>query len=327
MALLLHMPSNETPEIVIHGGDYEHTLGMPGAYAGVSVGYEIRRTREIFEEMLEHRRFEVCEFSLANYLTLRGTGQDWLTAVPVFPYRAFRQSLAAVRRDSPLVDLAQLAGTRIGVEDYSMTAAVWFRGVLRDECGVDHRSVTWVTRAKQRFSFPSGARVETAAQDLETLLLDGDIDAFLGMSLRDSALPPTERRLRPLLPDAQAQEEAYFMRTGIYPIHHCVVIRNDVLERAPRAADAVYAAYSAAKERAYRRQLGTTLLPWAKAYWTRNFERFGGDPLPYGLTATNRLTIGRLAGYLHEQGFIGAEPVIDTLFTRPQVPSPSTGEG
>ena len=41
-----------------------------------------------------------------------------------------------------------------------MTAAVWFRGLLRDEYGVDHRSITWVTRQKQRFSFPAGARVE-----------------------------------------------------------------------------------------------------------------------------------------------------------------------
>jgi 4,5-dihydroxyphthalate decarboxylase len=269
--------------------------------------------------MLERRHHEVCEFSLANYLTLRGTGQDWLTAVPVFPFRAFRHSLAAVRRDSPLANLAQLAGTRVGVEDYSMTAAVWFRGLLRDEYGVDHRSITWVTREKQRFPFPSGAPVEKTAQDLETLLHNGGIDAFLGMSLRDSALPPAERRLRPLIRDAQAEEEAYFARTGIYPIHHCVVIRNDALAREPALADAVFGAYAAAKERAYRRQLGTTLAPWGNAHWSSVFQRFGGDPLPYGLTPANHAVIDLLAGYLREQGFIEMKPAIDGVFAAPSI--------
>lgn len=311
------MASNRLREFIIHGGDYEHTLGIPGAYAGVELGYEAQKLQGLFAEMLERRHHEVCEFSLANYLTLRGTRQDWLTAVPVFPYRAFRHSLAAVRRDSPLLGLSQLAGTRVGVEDYSMTAAVWFRGLLRDEYGVDHRSITWVTREKQRFPFPSGARVEKTAQDLETLLHDGGIDAFLGMSLRDSALPPAERRLRPLIPDAQAEEEAYFARTGIYPIHHCVVIRNDALEREPALVDAVYSAYAAAKERACRRQLGATMVPWGKPYWAHMFERFGGDPLPYGLTPVNRPVIERLAGYLQEQGFIETKPAIDAVFAAP----------
>jgi 4,5-dihydroxyphthalate decarboxylase len=311
------MSSNETPEIIIRGGDYEHTLGIPGVYSGVRLGYEAPGMQGLFADMLEHRCYEACEFSLANYLTLRATGQDWLTAVPIFPYRTFRHSLAVVRRDSALVSLAELAGKRVGVEDYSMTAAVWFRGLLEDEYGVDRRAIAWITRAKQRFPFPAGARVETTTRDLEELLSEGSIDAFLGMSLRDSALPPGERRLRPLLSDARREEEAYFERTSIYPIHHCVVIRNDMLDRVPALVDAVVGAYVAAKERAYRRQLGTTVVPWGKAHWASMFQRFSGDPLPYGLTPANRLVIERLSRYLHEQGFIPTEPVTDALFAVP----------
>src|SRR5687768_8166800 len=110
--------------------------------------------------MLEERRFEACEFSLANYITLRCNGHDWLSAVPVFPYRAFRHGLAVTRRESSLTRLEDLEGARIGVEDYSMTAAVWFRGVLRDHHGVDLDSISWVTHAKQRFEVPARARVE-----------------------------------------------------------------------------------------------------------------------------------------------------------------------
>ena len=159
------MVGTERPEIAITGGDYEHTLDIPGEYAGARLGYEARRLQGLFADMLERRHCEVCEFSLANYLTLRATGENWLTAVPVFPYRAFRHSLAVVRRESELASPAQLAGKRIGVEDYSMTAAVWFRGLLKDEYGVDHRQIAWVTRRRQRFPFPAGARVVLIASE------------------------------------------------------------------------------------------------------------------------------------------------------------------
>ncbi len=308
-------------EIVVRGAIYEHTLGIAGSYgAGIRLGYETMSVRNTFIGMVESRRLEVCEFSLANYITLRAAGQDWLTAIPVFPYRAFRHSLAVTRRDSPLASLGQLQGKRIGVDDYSMTAAVWFRGLLREEYGVDHRSITWVTGPRQRFPFPSDANVETRDADLENLLCDGEIDAWLGFGLRDTRLPPQQRRLRPVVQDAETEERAYYGRTAIYPIHHCVVIRNDVLEQTPALLGAVYGAYVAAKERAYERKLGTTLMPWAEAHWLRMFELFGGDPLPYGLTPVNRLVIARLALYLQEQGFVRTLPDIDAIFACPIPP-------
>ena len=151
---------------------------------GVRLAYEAMRVQDIFVAMLESRRFEVCEFSLANYLTLRSTGHDWLTAVPVFPYRAFRHGLAVTRRDSALTSLTQLSGKRIGVEDYSMTAAVWFRGLLEDEYGVDPRSITWVTRRKQRS--PSRSTPESIERCLSRRAALEASDAMLGFSLKDA---------------------------------------------------------------------------------------------------------------------------------------------
>jgi 4,5-dihydroxyphthalate decarboxylase len=196
-----------------------------------------------------------------------------------------------------------------------MTAAVWFRGLLQEEYGVDARSIRWVTRSKQRLPFPGSANVETADADLEALLCDGAIDAMLGFALKDALLPASERRLRAVLADAQAQERAYYARTRIFPISHCVVIRNDVLEKHPALPDAVLAAYVSAKERAFQRQLGTTLVPWGKAHWAGTFELFGGDPLPYGLTPENRKVVERLGQYLKQQGFIESVPTIEKLFT------------
>ena len=309
--------ASDIPEIVIRGHDYEHTLGIAGVYGGIRLGYEVMRVQDTFTGMVEAGQLEVCEFSLANYITLRATGQHWLTAIPIFPYRAFRHSLAVTRRDSALESLAELTGKRIGLDDYSMTAAVWFRGLLREEYGVDHRSITWVTRPKQRFPLPAGAAVEISDTDLEDLLCEGEIDAMLAFTLRDAHRPVSQRLLRPVLRNAQAEEQSYYERTSVYPIHHCVVIRNDALERNPALADTVYGAYTAAKARAYQRKLGTTLAPWGNAHWARAFELFGGDPLPYGLTPANRAIAGRLASHLQEQGFIETLPDLVKLFAVP----------
>jgi 4,5-dihydroxyphthalate decarboxylase len=308
------MTANHPPEITLHGGDHEHVLGIAADYNGVRLAYETKRLQDIFVAMLETRCYEVCEFSLANYIVLRASGQHWLSAIPVFPFRAFRHGGAITRRDSTLSGLVQLAGKRVGVDDYSMTAAVWFRGLLQQEYGVDHRSITWVSYAKQRLPLPRDASVELTTHDLEETLLDGGIDAMLAFSVKDAGLPPPQRRLRSVLADPQAVEQDYYRRTGIYPINHCVVIRNDALKRIPSLATTVYEAYAAAKARAYQRQLGSTLTPWGKLHWARTFELFDGDPLPYGLTPRNRRVVELLAQNLHEQGFIDSVPDIDSLF-------------
>jgi 4,5-dihydroxyphthalate decarboxylase len=304
-------------EIVVRGMEYEHTLGVPGSYDGITLRHEFARVHDTFTGMTQGRRFEVCEFSLANYLTLRAAGNGWLTAIPVFPYRAFRHSLAFTRKDSPLVGLRELAGRRVGVEDYSMTAAVWFRALLREEYGVDHRSITWVTRPGQRFPLPRGATVEQTDSDLEALAAEGAIDALLVVSPRDARRARHERQLRPVLSDAQSEERAYYERTRTYPIHHCIVIRCDVLERIPTLPNILYGAYERAKTRAYERRLGATLVPWGGGHWLRTFDLFGGDPLPYGWTPANRAIVERLAHALQEQGFVAAVPDVNRLFTLP----------
>jgi 4,5-dihydroxyphthalate decarboxylase len=301
-------------DIVIRGGEHEHTRDLAGDYGSVRLGYERMRLQDTFDAMMARRPFEVCEFSLANYIVLRAAGEDWLSAIPVFPFRAFRHSLALVRRDSALRGPGDLAGKRVGVEDYSMTAAVWYRALLRSEFGVDWRAITWVTYEKQRFPLPRSAPVDTTTRDLEDLLCEGGIDALLGFAVRDSSLPAIERRLRPLLADSGEVESEYFRRTGIYPINHCMVIRSDVLAAHPFLAGVVCTAYEGAKERALRRQPGVGLPQWAAERPDQARALFGADPLPYGLTPANRTIVRELSRALEDQGFVAKAPPVDALF-------------
>lgn len=298
----------------LFGGDYEHVLGLSQATHGIEINYKIRPLLEVFEKMLAEQAYGACEFSLSNYIMLKDRGADWLHAIPIFPYRAFRHSTLYVRKDSPFTEPAQLRGKRIGVPDYSMTAAVWTRGILGEQYGVHWSEMSWTASGRQRFSVLEGVKVDLVQYDLEDALISGQIDALLTPDLRDESKPLGQRQLRPLIADAQAAEEAYFTSTGVYPINHVIVIRKDHLERLPALPRALFDAYATCKAAAYKRRLGTTLLPWGKRYWARIFQQFGGDPLPYGLTELNRKVVGRVANFLHDQKLIAAAPDVNSLF-------------
>jgi 4,5-dihydroxyphthalate decarboxylase len=300
--------------IEVYGGDYEHVLGLSGAHAGIEVRYVVRPLLEIFEGMLNERSYEACEFSLSNYIMLKDRGARWLEAVPVFPYRAFRHSTLYVRRDSPLDGPSDLRGRTVGVPDYSMTAAVWTRGILGEQYGVHWSEMRWVASGRQRFSVIEGIDLEIIDRDLEAELTEGRIDALLTPTPRDETLPRDKRRLRSLIPDVQAAEEAYVRDYGVYPINHVIVMREDAMARLPELPAALFEAYASAKARAYRRRLGTTLMPWGMRHWIKVFDQFDGDPLPYGLTPLNRSVVERLAGFLRDQKLTSRQLSIEDLF-------------
>ena len=302
------------PKIDIYGGDYEHVLGLSGIHEGIEIQYVIRPLLEIFEGMLNNRTYEACEFSLSNYIMLRDRGASWLHAVPIFPYRAFRHSTLYVRRDSPLRGPADLRGRLVGVPDYSMTAAVWTRGILTEQYGVRWSDMRWVASGGQRFSVLPGVPLEIVDRDLEADLLEGRIDALLTPTPRDEKKPAGERRLRSLIGDVQKAEEDYVRDYGVYPINQVIVIREDALARLPNLPHALFQAYAESKARAYKRRLGTTLMPWGMRHWNKVFDQFGGDPCPYGLTPLNRSVVQRLADFLYDQKLISKPAPVDDLF-------------
>ena len=300
--------------IEVTGGDYEHTLGLAGIWDGIDIRYTTALLREVFIKMLNERCYEACEFSLSNYLMLKDRGADWLHAIPVFPYRAFRHSTLYVRKDSPLREPADLRGKRVGVPDFSMTAAVWTRGILADQYDVQWPDLHWVVSGRQRFATLPGVTLQTTDGDLEAALIEGRIDALLTPQAADDRKPAGENKLRTLIADPQAAEEAYLRAFGIYPINHLVVIRSDALQRLSGLPRALFEAYAQAKAHAYARQLGTTLMPWGARHWKKTFDQFGGDPLPYGLNEINRKVVAKLAKHLYDQKLIAREPDVQALF-------------
>ena len=151
--------------ILLRGNDYEFTLEMDGTYGDVPIRYEPGVLEEIYAKVLNNQPFQACEFSLSNYTMMRDRGADWMAAIPVFANRDFRHSIIWVRKDSDLNSPEQLRGKRVGVRDYTMTAAVWLRGTLIDEFDTDWRDINWYANSEQRFPALDGVPLELGDGD------------------------------------------------------------------------------------------------------------------------------------------------------------------
>ena len=78
-------------------------------------------------------------------------------------------------------------------------------------------------------------------RSLAELLVTREIDAAIGEIEIDSP------DIKPLIPDARNAAFDYFRRTGVYPINHGLVVKNELLKEEPWLADDLLGAFKAAK--------------------------------------------------------------------------------
>ena len=281
--------------------------------------------REIFDRMSGAQEFDVSEMSSSEYVARFAAGGCPFVALPVFPSRVFRHGHIAIDRRA-IANPKDLAGKRIGVPIYGMTAAIFIRGLLQHDFGVDLADVRWVEGAlneakphghptKLKLSRPVSIEANTSGQSLSDLIATGEISATIAPGLPKSA--NRDPNVGRLFPDYLAREKDYYRRTRIFPIMHLVVIRRDVYERHPFVATSLYRAFCAAKDLALQKmRTGGTLrymLPWMAAEIEEIDDVFGGDPWPYGVEP-NRATLTALVQYMAEQGLIDAPLPVEDLF-------------
>jgi 4,5-dihydroxyphthalate decarboxylase len=286
----------------------------------------IKGPRELFDRVMAGADFDVAEMSLSEHIanTCRGTSPH--VAIPVFPSRVFRHGFIVLNKRKGITNPKDLAGRRIGVQLYSMTAAVWIRGMLEDDHGVDLSGVTWVQGAVAAAGShgnpkpppllkPIRLELNASGRSLDQLLCAGEIDAYIG-----AQLPPslgTHPDLVRLFPDVRTTERDYYRRTGIHPIMHLVVIKRAVYERDPWIARSLFKAFCEAKSVAWRDLCFTgaskVMLPWLYDDVAETREVFGGEPFAYGLEA-NRRTLETLVGYMHRHDMIERQPALSELF-------------
>ena len=206
--------------------------------------------------MAGSQAFDASEMSISELITRISAKQCPFVAIPVFPSRCFRHGFIAVNRRTVRAP-KDLAGKRIGVPLYTQTAAVFMRGLLAEDYGVDFSGVHWIEGAINQAAphghptvLPVLRPVSITANDtgrsLSDLIAAGEIDAILGTSLPASI--KTSPDVVRLFPDFREREKDYYRRTRIFPIMHAVAIRRDVHAAHPFVAQSLYAALCAAKD-------------------------------------------------------------------------------
>ncbi|GAA1272346.1 ABC transporter substrate-binding protein [Arthrobacter pascens] len=232
--------------------------------------------------MVRGLAFDVSEMALTTYLTAREHGVKF-TALPIFLVRGFHHNAIVVRRDSCITDPGQLAGKRVGVNrGYTVTTGVWARSIMANQYGLDLDSVTWVLSGDEHvkaYTPPSNVISAPPGKTLEQMLLDGELEAAIGVKSDSPDIVP-------LIPNANDVALTALRATGLYPINHLVVIKDEVLGARPDAAVAVFEAFAESK-RQYVADLkaGAIAKPdSADRLHLEVLEATGwDDPLPYGI--------------------------------------------
>jgi 4,5-dihydroxyphthalate decarboxylase len=296
---------------------------------GIDLSFIVLDTpREIFDRMGGRMEFDVAEMSGAEFLMRSAAGNNPFVAIPVFPSRMFRHGLIAVNRRCGIKGPKDLAGKRIGVPLYSMSAAVWIRGHLQHDHGVDLSDVRWIQGAINKRGAhgnpnilpmfdPPPIEINDSSMTLSELLDARRIDAVIGTSLPDAIR--TNLDIQRLFPNYRQVEKEYYTRTGIFPIMHVVVIKRSLYEAYPFVATSLYKAFEESKNIALSKMKSLHslryMLPWLPSEIDEINEVFGGDPWPYGLER-NRATLEALLSYTVEQGIIGDRLNLEDLFVQ-----------
>ena len=309
--------------------EYDHVADLTNGRIeaeGIDLTCLTLQIEEIFFRFLTYREFDASEVSFAKYASLISQADTSLTSIPVFPMRIARHSSIYVRRDGPVKKPADLVGRRVGVPEWAQTAAVYSRGLLAHQYGLDLSSIHWVQagvnqhgrKEKVGLKLPPGIKLTSMPdKSLSEMLVSGEIDAAL------TAHPPAcfqdgHLNIRRLFEDFMEVEKQYIQETGIFPIMHTIAIRKELVDENPWIAMNLLTAFEEAKRRSIERALfvGSCFpIPWGYELARRAQELLGKDYWPYGIEA-NRTTLNAFLQYAHEQGVCHRRVEIEELFPK-----------
>ena len=274
---------------------------------------------------------DVTEIGLHPYmLAYANEGFRDYSLIPVFPLRVFRHKSIFININSGIKKPGDLRGRKVATPGFSSTSLTWLRGIMQHEYGVRPDEVEWVVStkdssagvsgkvSKQESVIPEGLKVSQgpAGKDESDLLVDGDVDALFHAAEPRAYMQGHPDVIR-LFSDYRQTERAYYKKTGIFPIMHAVAIRNSLVEKNPWLPEAVFNAYSQAKQMMYDdlKKMGwaTISLPWVGKELEETRALMGENFWPYGIEA-NRKALETLFQYSYEQGLAKQKLTIKNLF-------------
>jgi 4,5-dihydroxyphthalate decarboxylase len=263
--------------------------------------------RDTFDRMGRNQEFDASEMSGTEYIARLAAGHSPLAAIPVFPSRVFRHGFIYVNRRAGIRSAKDVQGKRVGLPIYSMSAALWIRGMMQDEFGVDWSTVSWLEGAVEK---PGSHGSPTLPSTIA-----GDIDVLIAPTT-PSQFGNTDAVHRLFENHTELQKD-YFRRTRVFPIMHVVALRRSTYEANPFIAKSLYRAFECSKRLSYEWLAGVGApragFPLIDTYWEETKRVFGEDPWPYGVDA-NRQTLETWLRYIYQDGVTSRRLDVEELF-------------
>ena len=315
--------------VTIACGNYDRTRAIRDGIVkidGCDVTYLPLYPEEIFHRAFKFHEFDISELSFSSYIRTVAAGTSAYIGVPAFVSRIFRHSGIYIRNGAGIEKPQDLRGKRVGVPEYQITAVVWMRGLMQHEYGVAPAEIHWRSGGQEQpgrhertpLRAIPGLDLQPIGDDrtLVGMLRAGELDALFTARAPSSFLAG-EPHIARLFADTRAAEQAYYKKTGLFPIMHLVGIRKTLAEKYPWLATSIYKAFCEAKARAMidLRDVNALMvtLPWLEAEAHETSAIMGDDFWKYGI-AENLAAIEALTQYVYEQGLADRKVRVEELF-------------
>jgi 4,5-dihydroxyphthalate decarboxylase len=184
-------------------------------------------TNKGFKPMVREQAFDVAEMAIVTYLMAKSFGKP-MVLLPSVMVARFQHAYALYHERSGTLTPADLNRKRVGIRSFTTTTGAWLRGILANDYGLDLDSIQWVTFEDAHVAeFRDTTARAPQGKEIIQMLLDGELDAVLGEKVEREGL-------KPLFPDAAAEQRSWFAKHRVMPINHMVVVSQALAETQPQ---------------------------------------------------------------------------------------------
>jgi len=161
---------------------------------GVDHTWSTLSHHEVFARFTANREWDIAELSLAKFMAQVTRENSDIIGLPVVCSRLFRFSSFYVNKNAGIKSVKDLKGKRIGSPEWAHSAAVYMRGWMHNDCGVELADVHWYQAGanapgrveKVELNLPASVEITRISdKSLSEMLASGEIDCAI------IARPPT----------------------------------------------------------------------------------------------------------------------------------------
>lgn len=300
-----------TLRLALRDWDYMTPLVL-GDVSSSKLDIKVDRVGTLISHVGKSDAYDAAEMSFSRYTQLRIDGDESVVGIPNFIMRGFRHRCVITAKHSPITELGQLAGKRIGVTGWRDSGNTWTRAALRRE-GVGVEDARWyagrLTEAHpivdRLDGFGRPGRIEAAPGErpMVELLKEGQLDAIFTPFMPEGYFA-SGSPFRQVVADFRGAERRYFDEVGYVPGMHLVGLKAELVSEYPWIIAELSALIDESQRvwLAKRRKYAETT-PWM-------FEELlkSAVELPEGWDASgyeaNRPMIADFTNELHVQGIL-----------------------